>query len=86
MKVEVEVAGNGELVERKKEYGKYDKWEIESAMRTLIEAEEIKKDKEKMKYVAECMREQADKMGEVISSLDDLKKLANKKAMEETED
>lgn len=35
----------------KKEYGKYDRWEIEGAVRTIIEAEQIKLDAEKMKYV-----------------------------------
>jgi hypothetical protein len=82
MKVEVEVEGGAEI-KKDKEYGKYDKWEIESAMRTLIEAETIKKDSEKMKYVAECMREQADQMSEVVNSISDLKKLAKKKIEEE---
>lgn len=35
----------------KKEFGKFCRWEIESAVRTIIEAEQIKLDKEKMKYV-----------------------------------
>jgi hypothetical protein len=81
MKVEIEVEGGGEQEE--KEYGDYDKYEIESAMRTLLEAEEIKKDKEKMKYVAQCMKDKADKIGKVINSIDDLKKLAKEKMAEE---
>lgn len=35
----------------KKEFGKYDRWEIEEAVRTIIEAEQLKLDTEKMKYV-----------------------------------
>lgn len=42
----------------KKEYGKFDRWEIESAVRTIIEAEQIKLDKEKMKYVLPLLEEQ----------------------------
>jgi hypothetical protein len=41
-----------------KEYGPYEKWEIESAVRCLIEAEEIKADPDKMKYVKMCMEKQ----------------------------
>jgi len=37
--------------EEKKEYGKYDKWEVESWADTIVRAEEIKADPEKMKYV-----------------------------------
>lgn len=76
--VEIEVKSDKEDSEEK-EYGKYDKWEIQSAARTLMEAEEIKADSEKMKYVAQCMKEQADNMANVINSIDDLKKLAKKK-------
>lgn len=42
----------------KKEFGKFDRWEIESAVRTIIEAEKIKLDKEKMKYVLPMLEEQ----------------------------
>lgn len=42
----------------KKEFGKFDRWEIESAVRTIIEAEQIKLDKEKMKYVLHMLEEQ----------------------------
>lgn len=39
-------------------YGKYDSWEIESAARTLIEAEQIKLDKNKMKYILPLLEKQ----------------------------
>lgn len=42
----------------KKEFGKFNRWEIESAVRTIIEAEQIKLDKEKMKYVLPMLEEQ----------------------------
>jgi hypothetical protein len=77
MKVEVEVE-KGE--EKEKKYGEYDDWEIESAARTLIEAEEIKKDKDKMKYVGECLKAKGEAYSAAITSLDDLKKLAYKKS------
>lgn len=83
MGVEIEISTEKEDGEEK-EYGKWNKWEIESAARTLLEAAAIKQDKEKMKYVAECMRKQADAMDEVVGSLDDLKKIAKKKIAEDS--
>lgn len=62
--------------EEKKEYGKYDKWEIESAARCLVEAEEIKADKEKMKYVAQCLEKQHGAAKKAVESIEDLRKLA----------
>lgn len=49
---------DAKTVKEKKEYGKFDRWEIESAVRTIIEAEQIKLDKEKMKYVLPMLEEQ----------------------------
>ena len=71
--------------EEKKEYGKYDKWEIENAARTLVEAEEIKADKEKMKYVAMCMKKKVVAEKKAIESIDDLRKLAKGEPDEEME-
>ncbi len=71
--------------EEKKEYGKFDKWEIESAARTLVEAEEIKADKEKMKYVKMCMGKKHMAEKKVIESLDDLRALAKGEQDEEME-
>lgn len=42
----------------KKEYGKFDRWEIENAVKIIIKAEQIKLDKEKMKYVLPLLEEQ----------------------------
>lgn len=69
--------------EEKKEYGKYDKWEIESAARCLVEAEEIKADKEKMKYVAMCMKKKHAAEKKAIESIDDIR--AARAAMDEEE-
>jgi len=53
----------------KKKYGKYDDYEVEGWARTLMEAEEIKADKEKMKYVQMCI----EKKKKAINSIDDLR-------------
>lgn len=52
----------------KKKFGKFDRWEIESAVRTIIEAEQIKLDKEKMKYVLPMLEEQKKALDNVSSA------------------
>lgn len=82
----IEVKVLGETIEKKeeeKEYGKYDKWDIQRAADTLIEAEAIKADKDKMKYVSICLKEKASGMKNVISSLDELNQVAKKKMKED---
>lgn len=74
-----------ESKEEKKEYGKFDKWEIESAARTLVEAEEIKADKEKMKYVKMYMGKKRMAEKKVIESIEDLRKVAKGEPDEEME-
>lgn len=83
MDVVVQAQPVDEKSKEKKEYGKYDKWEIESAARTLEEAETIKQDKEKMKYVAMCMKEKFKGMQKAIESIDDIKAVRNSKNNEE---
>ena len=73
MEVKIQAQPITEKDTEKKEYGKYDKWDIESATRTLVEAEEIKADKEKMKYVAMCMKKKYLAEKKVIESIEDLK-------------
>jgi len=68
----MEVAVSGQPIdkkEKKKPYGKYEEYEIKDAVRTLMEAEEIKADKEKMKYVRMCIA----KKKKAINSIDDLR-------------
>lgn len=69
MKMEV----SGDPVKEEKEYGDYDKYEIESAARTLKEAEEIKADKEKMKYVKMCMEKQVKAVNKAYKSIADMR-------------
>ena len=79
MEVKVEVEKGEE-----KEYGKFDKWEIESAVRTICEAEEIKADPEKMKYVKPLLEKKVAGMKTVISSIAGLREKA-KSITEESE-
>lgn len=51
-----------------KEFGKFDRWEIESAVRTLIEAEQIKLDKDKMKYVLPLLEKQKQALDKASSA------------------
>lgn len=71
--MEMVVSGSPtEEKEEKKEYGKYSEYDIKDAVRTLLEAEEIKADKEKMKYVEMCIK----KKKKAINSISDLRERA----------
>lgn len=59
--------------EKSKKYGKFDEWEINSAVRTIMEAEEIKADAEKMKYVGPLLKDKCKQMKKAISSIDDIR-------------
>lgn len=74
-----ELASPVETKKEKKEYGKYDKWEVENWARTLKEAELIKQDPEKVKYAKMCMAKDAEANEKAINSLDDLKAVAKEK-------
>lgn len=67
----------GESVEKEekeeKKYGEYEEYEIKSAARALVEAEEIKKDAKKMKYVKMCLKEKADSSKKAYMSIADMK-------------
>lgn len=69
----MEMKVSGEPVKEEKEYGEYDKYEIESAARTLKEAEEIKADAKKMKYVKKCMEKQMKAVNKAYKSIDDMR-------------
>lgn len=78
----------GEEKEEKSEYGKYQEYEIKSAVRCLQEAEEIKADPEKMKYVKMCMKEDLaglKKSLKSISSLDDVRQARQELPDKDTE-
>lgn len=89
MEIEIEEKEmeNESSKEESGEYGKYEEWEIKSAARTLEEAEEIKADPEKMKYVKMCMEKKIKSVQKAmaqISSIADLKAIGKKK--QESED
>lgn len=65
----------------KKMYGKYDKWDIEDAARTLEQAEEIKADSEKMKYVEECLEKKVKTTKKAYKTIADMR--ADYKEMED---
>ncbi len=46
---------DAQVVKQKKEYGGYDKWEVDSWAETLTKAAEIISDPKKMKAVAKCL-------------------------------
>ena len=56
--------------------GKFDKWKVEDAARTLQEAEEIKKDTALMSEVKKILKKK-------IKSLDDLRDLLKEKESED---
>lgn len=80
MKIEI-VGGESEDSEEK-EYGKFDKYEIECAVDTLLRAEEIKADAEKMAYIKPLLEKKVSSMKKTISSISELKAVRQKKAEE----
>lgn len=72
--------------EESKKYGKYGEWEIECAAKTLHEAEEIKSDPEKLKYVKAYMEQKLVDTKKTITSIDELKALAKEKSSPVMED
>ena len=68
----------GEEVEKEdSKYGKFKEYEIKDAARTIIEAEEIKKDKEKMKYVKICLENKSEAASNAIKTIADIRKAAD---------
>lgn len=61
--------------------GKFDKWEVEDALRTLQRAEEIRKDEKLMKEVVKFGKEKIKE----IRSISDLKTAYTSKVQEENE-
>lgn len=57
----------------KKKYGKYEEYEIKDCARTIQQAEEIKADKEKMKYVKMCLEEKAKAAKKAVKSIQDIR-------------
>lgn len=73
----MEVKINAEPVnqpDKEKKYGKFDEWEINCAVDTLIRAQEIRNDSEKMKYVEPLLKEKLTDVQNALSELPELKK------------
>lgn len=62
---------------KKSKYGKFDEWEIENLADKMIDIENCKKDKEKMKYVLKCLKEKEAGNKKAISSIADIRKAAD---------
>jgi len=65
-------------VKEEKKKGKWDDWELDDMVNTIIRAEEIKNDPEKMKAIGSRM----DKKVKAVKSLSDLKKVRDEKLSE----
>ncbi len=81
--IEIEVKGKDK--EKEKEYGKYEDYEVEGWARTIMEAEEIKNDPEKMKYAKMCMDKKMKAMESAYSSIADLRKKAKELSSKDEE-
>ena len=73
------------IKEKKSPYGKYEEYEIKNAADTLMEAELIKKDADKMKYVQMCIDKKMSALKE-ISSIDELREVRKKKTEKDNDD
>lgn len=65
--------------------GKYRNYEIKDCARTIREAEEIKADPEKMKYVKKCLMKDASAMQNAITSISGLREKRLKLQEQETD-
>lgn len=66
--------------------GKYSDWEIKDWARDLQRVEEIKADAEKMKYIENCLEKDFKALKKVVSSIDDLRSIAQEKGKDQDED
>ena len=57
-----------EVKQPKKEFVKFDRWEVQSAVDTIIRAEQIKLDKELMKYVLPELEKQKQALDKASSA------------------
>ena len=75
----MEMTVSGSPVKEKKEkkkYGKYEEYDIRDDARTIQRAEEIKADKDKMKYVKMCLEEKAAAAKKAVTSIQDIRDAA----------
>lgn len=71
-----------EVDKEEKKDGEMKDWEIEHAACTLMKAEEIKNDAKLMEKVAPLLEKKKASVENAITSIADLRKLANKKSKE----
>lgn len=70
------------LTKEEKDDKEPDKWEIDCWVRTLVDAEEIRADPEKMKYVGPILEKKvAATKRAAVTSVDDLRKIAKEKGV-----
>jgi hypothetical protein len=73
---------DSETEKEESKYGKFEEYEIKCAADAVREVEELKNNPEKLKYVKEYMKHEADVLTKSlgsISSIADLKQVRNKK-------
>jgi len=80
--MEIKIEGK----EDSKKYGKYDEWEIKSLASSFLRVEEAKKDKEKMKYVEDCLEDKKEDKKMEIKSIEDLLKVGEMKRIENSKE
>lgn len=79
----MEVIVHGTPAKEKEGKREPDQWEIDSWCRTLMEAEEIKADPEKMKHVKPVLEKKVAAIAKLdIKSVDDLRAVAARKKSE----
>lgn len=86
--MEIEIGLEKKKKDGKGKYGqplsKYQDYEIESCAEKIVDVEKLKKDKEKMVYVAKALKAKSEDSESAISSISDLR-AARDKAVEEEE-
>jgi hypothetical protein len=73
-------------MEEEKDDGKIEKWEVDCAVDAIIRAEEIKKNPKLFPLVKEKLLEKQKNIKTTIRSLSDLKKVAEEKSKEDSEE
>ena len=70
---------------QKSKYGPYSEWEIKNAVNCILEAEEIKADKEKMKFVNTLLNKKSSAFKKAITSIQDIKDARQEKLEAQSE-
>lgn len=84
--MDMELAGKDCKDDKYGQKGKYYDHDISHAARTIVEAEEIKNDPEKMKYVSKCVKADLATAKKAVSSIQDIRDISNQGDSDEEED